>query len=41
VDVVHDRFHLVSAMNDTIDAIRRGEQRRLEDEDKKVIKGTR
>jgi hypothetical protein len=28
VDVVHDRFHLVSAMNDTIDAIRRGEQRK-------------
>jgi transposase len=30
VDVVDDRFHLVSAMNDTIDAIRRGEQRHLE-----------
>jgi hypothetical protein len=30
VDVVHDRMHFVSATNDTIDAIRRGEQRRLE-----------
>jgi len=41
VDVVHDRYHLVSSMNDTIDAIRRDEQRRLEGEDKDVIKGTR
>lgn len=41
VDVVHDKYHLVASMNDTIDAIRRQEQRRLEGEDKRVLKGTR
>ncbi|MFB6375767.1 MAG: ISL3 family transposase [Bradymonadaceae bacterium] len=41
VAVVHDKYHLVSSMNDTVDAVRRQEQRRLEDEDKQVIKGTR
>lgn len=41
IEVVHDKYHLVSSMNDTVDAIRRHEQRRLEDEDKQVIKGTR
>lgn len=41
VDVVHDKYHLVASMNDTIDSIRRQEQRRLEGEDKRVLKGTR
>lgn len=41
VDVVHDRYHLVASMNDTVDAVRRQQQRRLEGEDKEVIKGSR
>jgi transposase len=41
VAVVHDRYHLVSSMNDTIDSIRREEQRRLEGKDKQILKGTR
>lgn len=41
IDIVHDKYHLVASMNDTIDSIRRQEQRRLEGEDKDVLKGTR
>ncbi len=41
VVVVHDRYHLVSAMNRTIDAVRRVEQNRQEEEGKRFIKGSR
>lgn len=41
IDIVYDKYHLVASMNDTIDAIRRQEQRRLKGEDKDVLKGTR
>jgi transposase len=41
VAVVHDRYHVVSNMNDIIDKVRREEQDRLEAEGKKVIKGSR
>jgi len=41
VVVVHDRYHVVSNMNDVIDKVRRDEQNRLEAEGKKVIKGGR
>ncbi len=41
VAVVHDRYHVVSNMNDVIDKVRRDEQNRLEGEGKNVIKGSR
>ena len=41
VVVVHDRYHLVSAMNHVIDQVRRSEQNRQEEEGKKFIKGSR
>ena len=41
VVVVHDHYHLVSNMNQVVDQVRRDEQRRLEDEGKKTIKGAR
>ena len=41
VVVVHDRYHLVSAMNHVIDKVRRSEQNRQEEEGKKFIKGSR
>jgi len=41
VTVVHDRYHVVSKMNEVIDKVRRDEQNRLEQQDKKVIKGAR
>jgi len=41
VRVVHDKYHLVAAMNRTIDAVRRSEQNRQEEEGKRFIKGSR
>ncbi len=41
VAVVHDHYHIVSAMNAVIDHVRRDEQNRLSGEGKKVIKGSR
>jgi transposase len=41
VTVVHDPFHLVAAMNQVLDEIRRSEQNRLEKQGKKVLKGAR
>ncbi len=41
VTVVHDRYHVVSNMNDVVDKVRRAEQNRLEAEGKNVIKGAR
>jgi transposase len=41
VQVIHDRYHIVSDMNGVIDAVRRQEQNRLEGAAKRVIKGSR
>lgn len=41
VIVVHDRYHVVSNMNDVVSDVRRDEQNRLEEEGKNVIKGSR
>jgi transposase len=41
VTVVHDPFHLVAAMNEVLDQIRRTEQNRLEQQGKQVLKGGR
>lgn len=41
VAVVHDPFHLVAAINDVLDQIRRIEQQRLEQQGKRVLKGGR
>jgi len=41
VVVVHDRYHVVAKMNEVVDKVRRDEQNRLEDEGKKVLKGSR
>jgi transposase len=41
VAIVHDHYHLVSNMNDVVDKVRRDEQNRLEEEGKKIIKGSR
>lgn len=41
VAIVHDHYHIVSNMNDVITKVRRLEQNRLEDEEKKVLKGSR
>ena len=41
VAIVHDRYHVVSNMNDVIDKVRRDEQNRLEAEGKKTLKGAR
>ena len=41
VVVVHDPFHLVAAINDVLDEVRRCEQQRLEGQGKRVLKGGR
>jgi len=41
VAIVHDRYHIVSNMNNVIDKVRRDEQNRLEAEGKNVLKGAR
>ena len=41
VAIVHDRYHVVAKMNEVVDKVRRDEQNRLEDEGKKVLKGSR
>ena len=39
--IVHDPFHIVQATNKALDDLRRMEQARLEEENKKAIKGNR
>ena len=39
--VVHDHFHVVKEMNEVLTEVRRDEQRRLADEGKSAIKGSR
>lgn len=41
VTVVFDKFHVVALMNRVVDEVRRAEQRRLEDDERKVLKGAR
>lgn len=41
VKVVFDKYHVVALMNRVIDDIRRAEQSRLDEEDRKVLKGAR
>jgi len=41
VTVVFDKFHVVALMNRVLEKIRRAEQNRLSDEDRKVLKGSR
>jgi transposase len=41
VAVVHDRYHVVAAMNEVVDQVRREEQNRLDGEGKNVVKGSR
>lgn len=41
VAIVHDPFHLVAAMNEVLDEVRRSEQRRLEQQGQQVLKGGR
>lgn len=41
VAIVHDHYHIVSNMNAVIDKVRRDEQKRLEDDGKTTIKGSR
>jgi transposase len=41
VAIVHDRYHVVAKMNEVVDKVRRDEQNRLDDEGKKVLKGSR
>jgi transposase len=41
VDVIFDRFHIIKLMNQRIDELRRNEQRRMESEEKRVLKGKR
>ena len=41
VAIVHDRYHVVAKMNEVIDKVRRDEQNRLDNEGKKVLKGSR
>jgi len=41
ITVVHDHYHVVADMNDVVDKVRRDEQNRLEDDGKKIIKGSR
>lgn len=41
VAVVHDPFHLVAALNDVLDQVRRTEQQRLQGQGKRVLKGGR
>lgn len=41
VAIVHDPFHLVSAMNDVLDEVRRREQQRLEGQGQRILKGGR
>ncbi len=41
VPIVHDPFHIVKAMNEVVDEVRRQEQNRLESEGRNVIKGNR
>lgn len=40
-DIVYDHFHLVKAMNDRLDKVRRRTMNRLDEDMKKVIKGQR
>ena len=39
--VVHDRYHVVAAMNEVVDHVRREEQNRLDGQGKNVVKGSR
>ncbi len=41
VKVVFDKFHVVALMNKVIEDVRRAEQSRLDDEERKVLKGSR
>jgi transposase len=41
VTIVHDPFHLVAAMNQVLDEVRRLEQQRVEEQGKRVLKGAR
>jgi len=41
VDIVFDRFHIISLMNQALDEIRRQQQRELDDLGQKTLKGSR
>lgn len=41
VDIVFDRFHVMALMNRALDEVRRDQCRKLEDEKKQALKGTR
>ena len=41
VDIVFDRYHIMAHMNKAIDTARREQQRSLDDNDKKALKGSR